>query len=130
MIINLQKLQNHCKQFQKGVPGWSSARKDRIKFILGEGLAYISSEDSGEEDERPVYIRRQLAWLKPKYRKSLRHLDKLHYQSLSAKSRQMCRVRCDGDPSQRSPPPGTQSYLLVGDDDVDLDSSVLSNGIE
>ena len=126
---NLQKLQNRRKQFQKGIPDWSVTRKERIKFLLGEGLPYMSSEESGEEDERPVYFRRPLMWLKPKYRKSLHHLDKLHYQGLSAKSKQMYRVRSDGDASQRSPPSNVPSYLLVDDGD-DLDSSTVSNGTE
>lgn len=91
---------------------------------------YVSSEESGEEEDRPVYLRRPLTWLKPKYRKSLRHLDKIHYQSLSAKSKQVYRIRCDGVASQRSPPAGVPTYLLVEDDDDDLNSSIASNGTE
>lgn len=108
----LQKLQNRRTQLQNGVSKWLSTRKDRIKLILGEGLPYVSSEES-REDDRPVYFRRPLTWLKPKYRKSLRHLAKLHYQSLSAKSKQIYRVQCEGDASQRSPPAGVPTYLLV-----------------
>lgn len=40
--IIMQKLQNRRKQFQSGAPTeWSSARKERIKLILSEGLAYV-----------------------------------------------------------------------------------------
>ena len=128
-LYYLQKLQNQWTQFQNGVLEWSSTRKDRVKFILGEGLPYVSSEESGEEDDRPVYFRRPLTWLKPKYRKSLHYLDKLRYQSLSAKSKQIYRIRCDGDASQRSPPAGIPTYLLVKDNN-ELNSSIASNGTE
>ena len=103
-LYYLQELHNRRTQFQNGVLEWSSTCKDRVKFILGEGLPYVSSEELGEEDDRPVYFRQPLTWLKSKYRKFLHYLDKLSYQSLSAKSKQMYRIRCDGDASQRSPP--------------------------
>ena len=62
----------------------------------------MSSEESGDDkDGRPVYTRRPLSWLKPKYRKFLRRLDSLHYESLTAKSKQMYRKISDGEPSNR-----------------------------
>ena len=75
------------KKFQTCNLNWSTTRKERIKYILNKGgLSYVSSEDSGEdEDGKPIYFRRPLNWLNRKYRKSLHRLDKLHYDSLSSK---------------------------------------------
>ena len=90
----------------------------------------MSSEESGDdEDGRPVYTRRPLSWLKPKYRKSLRCLDSLHYEFLTAKSKQMSRKRSDGEPSNRTYPTNAPSYLLVeAIEPDDLDSSITSSG--
>lgn len=97
--------------------------------MLSEGLSYISSEESGEEEDgRPVYIRRPLTLLKPKYHKSLRRLDTLYYESLAPKSKQMYRKRCDGEPSNRAHPMNAPRYLLVeAADPDDLDSSITSS---
>ena len=84
----------------------------------------MSSEESAEEDDgRPVYMRRPLPWLKSKYRKSLRVLDKLHFESLSSKSKQMYRKRCDGEPSDRSHPDSAPSFLLEVPDEVNTSLS-------
>lgn len=81
----LQKLLNRQKQFQKCNLDWSSQRKERIEYILSKGLTYISSEESGDdEDGKPIYFRRPLEWLGKKYRKSLRSLDNLYYNSLKS----------------------------------------------
>ena len=51
----IQKLQNRRWQFQSSIPeSWSSTRKQHIKLILNEGLVYVSSEESGEDDGKPV----------------------------------------------------------------------------
>ena len=74
----------------------------------------MSSEESGDNDDgRPLYNRRPLTWLKSKYRKSLRHLDALHYNSLAPQSKQMYRKRRDGEPSVREHPANVPDYLLV-----------------
>ena len=90
----------------------------------------MSSEESGDEqDGRPVYTRRPLSWLKPKYRKSLLYLDALYYKSLTPKSKQKYRKRCDGEPSVRAHPQNAPTYLLVeAANEVDLGSSITSNG--
>jgi hypothetical protein len=57
---------------------------ERVKYILSKGLQYMSSEESGEdEDGKPFYFRKSLPWLKQRYRKSLRRLDSMHYNSLT-----------------------------------------------
>lgn len=82
----MQKLQNRKKAFQTNNLDWSTVRKERVKYILTKGLSYVSSEDSGEDEEgKPLYFRRSLPWMKQKYRKSLRRLDNLYYNSLSSK---------------------------------------------
>ena len=112
------------KQFEAGVPSdWSSSRKDRIKAILSGGVAYVSSEESGDEDGVPVYYRKPLIWLKRKYQKSLHALDTLHHASLTVKSKQMFRVRCEGKPSRRMCPPNAPDFLLR----KQLNSSISSN---
>ena len=126
----IQTLQNRRRQFQSSIPeSWSSTRKQHIKLILNEGLVYVSSEESGEDDGKPVNFRRPLYWLKAKYRKSLRQLDKLHYGSLSTKSKQMYHARSDGAPSTRAPPSKVPECLLVSSQH-DLDSSMMSNATD
>lgn len=121
----LQKLRVRRALFSSGkCPQWSAQRKERIKAVLDEGLDYVSSEDSGE-DEMTIY-RRPLLWLKPKYHKSLRQLDKIHYDSLSTRARRMYRKRVDGEPSPRVQPVNAPEYITVSTPSEDLNSSVNS----
>ena len=121
---------NRRRHFQSSIPeSWSSTRKQRIKLILNEGLVYVSSEESGEDDGKPVKFRRPLYWLKAKYRKSLCQLDKLHYSSLSTKSKQMYHAWSDGAPSTRAPPSKVPEYLLVTSQG-NLDYSMTSNATD
>ena len=120
----MQKLQNRRKQFEAGVPpNWSSARKERVKLILSKGLPYVSSEESDNDGDFPLYRRRPLSWLRSKYSRSLRQLDDMHFKSLSPRSRQMYRKRTDGEQSQRLPPSDAPPFLLNQVDDMDTSLS-------
>ena len=86
----------------------------------------MSSEESGE-DEQVIY-RRPLPWLKQKYHKSLRQLDKIHHNSLSPRAKLMYRMRVDGEPSTRSRPENAPEYLSnVTTDSPDLDTTANSD---
>lgn len=91
--------------------------------MLTEGVAmdYMSSEDSGDDEQ--VMYRRPLPWLKQKYRKSLRQLDKIHHDSLLPRAKLMYRRRVDGEPSTRSHPDNAPEILL----NVNLNTSINSN---
>ena len=130
----MQKLRNRIKQFQLEHVDWSAQRKERIKFVLSKGLEYVSSEESGDDDK--ILYRRPLMWLKKKYHKSLRHLDNIHYNSLSGKGKQMYRFREDGELSSRPPPLDAPRYLLqsanntiasAGNDSLDSSISIEEN---
>lgn len=92
--------------------------------MLSKGLDYVSSEDSGDDDQK-IY-RRPLPWLKNKYHKSLRQLDRFHYSSLSPRAKLMYRSREDGEPSAREPPDDVPEYLLPCMPTLDLNSSTNS----
>ena len=34
---------------------WSEQRKERIKLILSKGIEYVSSEESGDDDDKTLY---------------------------------------------------------------------------
>ena len=75
----------------------------------------MSSEDSdtGTDGQRTLR-RKSLPWLKRKYRKSLRELDQLHYDTLSVKSKQMLYSRVNSiSTSEREYPQDIPEYLLV-----------------
>ena len=119
----MQKLQNRRKQFEAGVPpNWSSARKERVKLILSKGLPYVSSEESDNDGDFPLY-RRPLSWLRNKYSRSLRQIDDMHFKSLSPRSRQMYRKRTDGEQSQRLLPTDAPPFLLNQVDNMDTSFS-------
>ena len=80
----LQKLSNRRKAFNTPAR-WSSERKRKVKEILDKGLDYMSSEESS--DDSVTLYRRGLPWLKRKYSNSLKALDKVHFNGLSAKSK-------------------------------------------
>ena len=90
--------------------------------MLSKGLDYVSSEESGDDDHK-IY-RRPLPWLKSKYHKSLRQLDKFYHDSLTPRAKLMYRSREDGEPSVREQPNDAPEYLLSSV--VDLDSSTNS----
>ena len=120
--LSMQKLRTRLSLFHsEKCPNWSSQRKERIKYILSKGLDYVSSEDSGD-DEKTI-SRRLLRWLKPKYHKSLRQLDKIDMNSLSPRAKRMYRKRIDGEPA-REPPSDAPEYVLSS---VDLNSSTASD---
>ena len=62
----------------------------------------MSSEDSG--DENTTLYRRPLPWMKSKYSNSMKLLDRIYYNGLSAKSKGMVRNREDGETSERPLP--------------------------
>ena len=75
------------------------------------------------EDDKTLY-RRPFTWMKKKYHKSLRQLDRLHYNSLSTK---MYRSRQDGEPSTKLQPSDAPDFLIsISDDDDQLNSSLNS----
>lgn len=118
----LQKLSNRLKALQTPPSGWSEKRKDSIKKILASGLDYVSSEESG--DDGVTLYRRKLPWMKPKYTRCLKTLDKIHFNTLSAKSKGMIRPREEGSPSERPIPESLlefaiDSTLLSHDENVD-----------
>ena len=105
---------------------WSEQRKERIKLILSKGIEYVSSEESGDEGDKTLY-RRPFTWMKKKYHKSLRQLDRLHYNSLSTKGKQMYRSRQDGEPSTKLQPSDAPDFLIsISGDDDQLNSSLNS----
>ena len=81
----------------------------------------MSSEESDTgSDERRILCRKTLPWLRKKYRKSLRKLDDLHYETLSTKSKHMIYVRVNSsDKSDRPHPQDIPKYLLVQDENSD-----------
>ena len=91
------------------------AEKRTYKLILSKGVEYVSSEESGDDDDKTLY-RRPFTWIK---KKSLRHLDRLHYNSLSTKGKQMYSSRQDGEPSTKLQPSDAPDFLIgvSGDDD-------------
>lgn len=104
---------NRRNIFERSPPSnWSSARKSRIKQILDKGLDYVSSEDSGGDGDVTLY-RRPLSWIKSKYANSLKALDKVYYDSLSAKSKGMVRKREDGLPSEREVPSKPLDFVVI-----------------
>ena len=129
-VTSFQKLANRRKALERYNPSkWSSQRKQRVTEILDQGLEYISSEESGDEsvDESVVLYTRPLPWLKSKYRNSLHLLDKIHFNSLSRKSKGMVRQRKIGEPSQRSLPAKPLDFCIVNDENIEnipLDSSI------
>ena len=61
------------------------------------------------------------------YHKSIRQLDRLHYNSLSNKGKQMYRIQQDGEPSTKLQPSDTPDFVIgVSGDDDQLNSSVNS----
>ena len=126
-----QKLANRCKALERYNPSeWSSQRRQRVTEILDQGLEYISSEESGDEsaDERVVLYTRPLPWLKSKYSNSLHLLDKIHFNSLSQKSKGMVRQWKTGEPSERSFSAKPLDVCVVNDEEnmenIPLDSSI------
>lgn len=116
-----KKLANRQKVFAKSPPTtWSTTRKTRIKQILDMGLDYISSEESG--DDNIILYRRPLQWMKSKYSNSMKVLDKLHYKSLSTKSKAMFRKREVGEPSER-PVPSQPLQFAIKSNSESLDVS-------
>ena len=95
---------------------WSSQRKARVMNILKEGIDYVSSEESS--DENTVLVRRPLPWLKSKYSNSLGMLDKIYYENLSKKSKGMVRQREEGEPSERPAPLNPLEYAVVNNENV------------
>ncbi len=105
---------------------WNTRKKQRVDYMLSQCLTYMSSEESGDEDDTNLH-RRKLPWLKSKYQRALRCLDNAHYNSLPATSKLKLRKRKDGDePSDRSPPENAPAYLLVDTSTPSLDDSTLS----
>ena len=92
-----------------------------MKEILDKGLDYMSSEKSG--DDGVILYRRVLPWLKPKYSNSLKALDKVYYNTLSAKSKGMVRRREDGEASGRPVPSNPLQFAVMdeNEDPADLD---------
>ena len=88
--------------------------------ILKQGIDYVSSEESS--DENTVLVRRPLPWLKPKYSNSLGMLDKIYYESLSKKSKGMVRQREEGEPSERPAPLNPLEYAVINDENVHSNS--------
>ena len=68
---------------------------------------------------------RPLAWLKQKYSGSLKKLDTIYYNGLSAKSKGMVRQRQQGEPSVRSVPSDPLSFTIENQDS--LNSSINSD---
>jgi len=98
---------------------WSQRRRDAVHYMLSKKYTYISSDESGDDSDVPeskVLINRPLKWLKDKYRRSLKALDKLHYISLSSKGKQMYMKRVVGEPSCRPQPQDIPLQLMVNDD--------------
>ena len=98
-----------------------------MKEILDEGLDYVSSEESG--DEGVAIFTRPLVWLKSKYSTSLKKLDTIHYNGLSAKSKGMVRQRQCGEPSERPLPSKPLSFAVAIEleDQDSLNSSLNSD---
>ena len=90
---------------------WSEQRKEHVKLILSKGVEYVSSEESGDDDDKTLY-RHPFTWMKRKYHKSLRQLDRLHYSSLSTKGKQMYRRRQDREPSTKLQPSDASDFLI------------------
>ena len=105
-----------------------------MKFLLSKGYTYLSSEESSEEPDetgntQKILIRRPLPWLKKKYQKCFKDLDKLASSSLSAKSKHMTYRRRDGLQSERPMPADipqqfVSSAYLLDQDDGDNDTSI------
>lgn len=85
----------------------------------------MSSEESG--DDGVTIFTRSLTWLKPKYSNSLKKLDTIYYNGLSAKSKGMVRQRQSGEPSERCLPSDPLSFAIVEDQDSSLNSSLNSD---
>jgi len=94
--------------------------------MLSKGNVYISSEESGDDDVSGAKIltRRPLVWLKKKYQKSFSDLDKLHYESLSTKGKQMYLKRVTGAPSVRPQPSNIPSHFLADGHAEQMDTSM------
>ena len=124
MKKRIQKLLKRRNQFKTKVPGsWTQGRREAVQYMLSKQCTYMSSEESGEDDESKVLIRRPLTWLKSKYQRSLRELDQLSYKSLSSKGKQMYMKRIVGEPSCRPQPEGIPPQLLA-EDSVTADTSI------
>lgn len=91
--------------------------------MLDKGLDYVSSEES--DDDGVTIHTRPLAWLKQKYSNSLKKLDTIYYNGLSAKSRGMVRKRLQGQASERSVPSDPLSFAI--EDQDSLNSSINSD---
>ena len=112
LSIVQQKLQNRKKALQKNNFAWSKSRIEHVNYMLQQGIAYMSSEESGSDEDDVTLQRKPLPWLKTKYRTCLRKLDALHYKSLSQKSKTMCRKRVEGIQSTRCQPDNCPAYLI------------------
>ena len=109
-----------------------------MQFLLSKGYTYLSSEESSEEPDeagnnQKILIRRPLPWLKTKYKKCFKELDKLTASSQSAISKHMTYRRRDGLQSERPMPADIPHHFLSsaywqdhdgGDNDTSIDSSV------
>ena len=125
----LQKLMCRQKQFSSGnIPSkWSIQRRERVKFLLTQGIQYMSSEDSVSDAEDENLYRKPLVWLKKKYRKSLHDLDHLYYNQLSRKAKLMMRKRKDGVYSNRLKPDSAPDDII---DDQHLPTNELNTSNE
>ena len=83
----------------------------------------MSSEESGYDGV--TLYRRPLPWMRSKYSNSLKALDKIYYNRLSAKPKGMVRQREEGEPSER-PAPSSPLQFIVEDENQDPNSSVTS----
>lgn len=100
-----------------------------MKQILDIGLDYISSEESG--DDQITLYRRPLSWMKPKYSSSMRLLDQIYYEGLSAKSKGMVRNREDGETSEKPVPRNPLEFVVKeSDHESPLDTSNVSTDME
>ena len=93
-----------------------------VKEILDKGLDYMSTEESSD-DSVTLYMR-GLPWLKQKYSNSLKALNKVHFNGLSAKSKGMVKRREEGEASV--PCNVLQFAVDENEDPADLNSSVTS----
>ena len=124
--FSLQKFVNRRKAFYTPPARWSSEQKRKVKELLDKGLDYMSSEESG--DNAVTLYRRRLPWLKWKYSNCLKAFDKVHFNSLSAKSKGMVKKREDGETSERSTSSDPPQFILTdeNEDPSDLNSSITS----
>ena len=78
--------------------------------MLKQGIAYMSSEESGSEEDDISLQRKPLTWLKQKSHNYLWQLDDPRYKLLKPKSKTMYRKRIDGVLSTCCPPENCPAY--------------------